>query len=127
MIKESPVICAPPKKNKLEAAIWAPDEVALALEHMEKMADTFMHLAVHMVFICCSMRNGEAVALTKGYIELDKSRIKINKTLQRVRRKEFEDMPKDDLIFVFSYKEPDSNSVLILKNQKRIPANGMFL
>lgn len=36
MIKESPVVCAPPKKNKVEAAIWAPDEVALALEHMEK-------------------------------------------------------------------------------------------
>ena len=117
MIKESPVVCAPPKKNKVEAAIWAPDEVALALEHMEKKADTFMHLAVHMAFIC-SMRNGEAVALTKDCIEFDKNRIKINKTLQRVRRREFEDMPKDDLIFVFPDKEPDSNSVLILKKPK---------
>lgn len=58
------------------------------------MADTFMNLAVHMAFIC-SMRNGEAVALKKDCIEFDKNRIKINKTLQRVRRREFEDMPKD--------------------------------
>ena len=117
MLKENPVVCEAPKKNKVETEIWAPEEIMIALERMEKKEHAILHLAVHMAFVG-SMRNGETMALTQDCIDFNKNRIKISKTMQRVKRKALEAMPKGDLIFVFPEKNPNSNSVLILKKTK---------
>ncbi len=116
-VKESPVICEAPKRAKTEKAIWSSAETNEALRIMEKQGDKFMHAAVHAAF-ACTLRNGETVAIMKDCIEFDKHRIKIEKTLQRVNRKAFNDMPKDEVFFVFPDKVKDSNSVLILKTPK---------
>jgi len=116
-IKESPVICEAPKRAKKERAIWSSAETNEALRIMEEQGDKFMHAAVHTAF-ACTLRNGETVALMRDCIEFDKHRIKIDKTLQRVNRKAFEEMPKDEVFFIFPDKVEGANSLLILKTPK---------
>lgn len=116
-IKESPVICEAPKRAKNEKAIWSSAETNEALRIMEKQGDKFLHAAVHAAF-ACTLRNGETVALMKDCIEFDKHRIKVEKTLQRVNRKAFEEMPKDEVFKVFPDKVKGSKSILILKTPK---------
>lgn len=116
-IKENPVICEAPKRAKNEKTIWSSAETSEALRIMEERGDKFMHAAVHTAF-ACTLRNGETVALTEDCIDFNKHQIKVDKTLQRVNRKAFDEMPKDEVFKVFPDKVEGSNSILILKTPK---------
>lgn len=99
------------RKNK---TVWDAETFKLALTDID---DPLLHLAVHIAFIC-SLRIGEAMAITWDCVNLDKKNVHINKTLQRVSKEALALLPKDNLIFIFPPKMEDKKSVLILKNPK---------
>ena len=114
-IEENPVICNKPEPAKEKRKTWSKKYVQLALQDMED--EPLLHLMVHNAFIC-SLRNGENMGITLDCIDLERNCITINKTIQRVERKALEAISKDELIYVFPVKNPESKSVLVLKNPK---------
>ena len=116
-IRENPVMCDPPKKRKVEKSIWTSEETLEALRIMEKQGEPFLHAAVHTAF-ACTLRNGETVAIKEDCVDFESHRLRIDKTLQRVNRQVYEEMPKDDVYYEFPDKVADSKSVLILKSPK---------
>ena len=118
IIRNTPIKCDAPKKNKPKVVIWTPKIVSEALSDMQKESKYhLLRLALHTSFIATS-RNGETVGLTWDCIEFDNDRLVIDKTLQRINKKAFEFLPKDDLIFVFPEKLQSSKSILVLKEPK---------
>lgn len=114
-LDQSPVVCDAPKKSKTEKNIWTPEMVRSALDDIEHEQ---LHLAIHLAFIC-SLRNGEAMALTWDDVDFDNLCIHIRKTLQRATRDAINLIPKDDLMFQFPpHVAGDKKSILVLKKTK---------
>lgn len=114
VISSNPVVCEPPPRSTTETATWDIDTLRMALDMME---DKILHLAVHLSFVC-SLRIGEAMALSWDDVDLDKKEIHIRKTLQRVDKKALEELPGDSLYFMFPPKQIEKKSVLVLKKTK---------
>lgn len=118
IIRSTPIKCDAPKKNKPKVVIWTPKMLSEALSDMQAESKWYLlRLALHTSFIATT-RNGETVGLTWDCIDFDNDRLDVDKTLQRINKKAFEFLPKDDLIFVFPEKNPGSNSILVLKEPK---------
>ena len=114
VIPSNPVVCDPPPRSTTETATWDIDTLRMALDMME---DEILHLAVHLSFVC-SLRIGEAMALSWDDVNLEKKEIYIRKTLQRVDKKALEELPGDSLYFMFPPKQLEKKSVLVLKKPK---------
>lgn len=114
IINSNPVVCDPPKRSTEETASWDIDTLRAALDMIE---DDILHLAVHMAFVC-SLRIGEAMALSWDDVDFGKKEIHIRKTLQRVSKQALEDLPNESLYFTFPPKQLDKKSVLIVKKPK---------
>ena len=117
VIEENPVVCERPKKARSSRKAWTKNQVKLALENIDK---PLLKLSVHTAFFC-SLRNGEAMAITLDCIDFEDGKngsITINKTLQRVSKKALKEIPPDELLFVFPSQKEDGKSVLILKEPK---------
>ena len=114
ILSENPVTCKKPTRAKVDTTIWDVNEVQTALHDITHEQ---LHLAVHLSFIC-SLRVGEALALTWDCINIDKSIISINKTLQRTTKDSINLLPNDNLNYMFPSRTADSKSVLILKSPK---------
>ena len=118
IIRSSPIKCDAPKKNKPKVVIWTPKMLSGALSDMKTESKWYLlRLALHTSFIATT-RNGETVGLTWDCLDFDNDRLEVDKTLQRINKKAFEFLPKDDLIFVFPEKNPGSKSILVLKEPK---------
>lgn len=114
IINSNPVVCDPPKRSTEETASWDIDTLRAALDIIE---DDILHLAVHMAFVC-SLRIGEAMALSWDDVDFEKKEIHIRKTLQRVSKQALEELPSESLYFTFPPKQLDKKSVLIVKKPK---------
>ncbi len=114
IINSNPVVCDPPKRSTEETASWDIDTLRSALDMIE---DDILHLAVHMAFVC-SLRIGEAMALSWDDVDFVKKEIHIRKTLQRVSKQALEELPSESLYFTFPPKQLDKKSVLIVKKPK---------
>lgn len=114
-VEESPVKCAPPKRNDPHMNIWAAEDVHSALEQMEE--NPILHLAIHMAFIC-SLRIGELLAITLDDIDLDDRSISITKTLQRANKEAMDLLVHNEIYTVFEEKIPGCNTALIIKPPK---------
>ncbi len=86
----------------------------LALPHIE---DKQLHLLIHLSFMC-SLRPGEALALTWDCVDFENNSILINKTIQRAYKDALESLSNDTLIHVFGSIDPKAKSTLILKTPK---------
>jgi integrase len=113
-IKSNPILIPAPSKNKANRSIW---DGATVREVLSNISHRQLHLAVHLSFIC-SLRIGEAMALTWDCVDFENNMIKINKTIQRVTKEALEQVPSEQLIKAFSPKIEDKKSVLILKKPK---------
>jgi len=115
IIESNPVPHKRPKKQKKnKRKAWTKGMMLAALDDIEH---PMLHLAVHIAFVC-SMRNGEVMALTWDSIDFDNMKIRVDKTLQRVRKTALAEIPDDELIRVFPEKVADAKSVLVLKLPK---------
>jgi integrase len=114
MLKESPVKCRAPSKQKSKRRAW---DVRLVRAILDDIEHKQLHLAVHLAFIC-SLRIGEVVGLTWDCVDFNEGKIHINKIVQRASKESLEAIPPTQLIKVFEAKTPDKKSVLILKNPK---------
>ena len=114
IINSNPVVCDPPKRSTKETASWDIDTLRAALDMIE---DDILHLAVHMAFVC-SLRIGEAMALSWDDVDFVKKEIHIRKTLQRVSKQALDELPTESLYFTFPPKQLDKKSVLIVKKPK---------
>jgi integrase len=114
MLKENPVKCKAPSKQKSKRRAW---DVSLVRAILEDIEHKQLHLAVHLSFIC-SLRIGEVVGLTWDCVDFNEKKIRINKIVQRVSREALEAVPPTQLKKIFEAKIPDKKSVLILKNPK---------
>lgn len=114
IITSNPVTCDPPPRSTEETAVWDIDTLRTALDMIE---DELLHLAVHMAFVC-SLRIGEAMALSWDDVDFNKKEIHIRKTLQRVSKQALEELPGESLYFTFPPKQIDKKSVLVVKKPK---------
>lgn len=117
IIEDNPVKCERPKKAKNKRKAWSKNEMRAALEDIQK---PLLRLSVHTAFFC-SLRNGETMGITMDCIDFDDGdfgSIVVNKTLQRVSKKALEEIPPDELMFVFPEQQDGKKSVLILKQPK---------
>jgi integrase len=114
VIDENPVKIEKPEADEHESAFWESDMIRLALENM---SDGCLRLMVHIAS-AHTCRNGEICGLTWDTINFEKGTLLINKTLQRVKKKAFEQLPPKEVFRIFPNKVKNSETVLILKTPK---------
>ena len=114
-IEENPVkVSRPQRDDPPETEIWDLPMIKTALANI---SDAQLHLAVHIA-AALTCRNGEVCGITWSSIDFDKGMLKIDKTIQRISKSAFSQLPKKDVFKVFPNKEGDSKSMLVLKTPK---------
>ena len=107
-----------PKKSTQERTIWTVEEVRAALDSMD---DPILHLAVHLTLVG-ALREGEIVGLTPEDLDFDAAdgigTFRINKSMQRVRKKALNQVDDGYINKVFPDKLERSTTSLILKSTK---------
>lgn len=115
VIEKTPVTMQKPADDiEGEISIWDDDTTAIALHSIDS---PLLHLAVHIGLFTTS-REGEIVGLTLDKILLDDLKIKVNVTMQRMDKKEMEELNPQDIVRVFPQKMQGSKSFLVLKATK---------
>jgi integrase len=114
-IETNPVICDAPKANKPDRTIWDEDTFMNALDEITD--NDILHLAVHIAF-ACSLRVGEVMGLTWDCVDLERKEIYINKGILRVSKEALNELPKDEIIFIFPETIKNSKSLLVLSKPK---------
>jgi integrase len=105
IIDENPVKIDKPKADEYEVAFWEPDMIKLALENM---SDERLRLMVHIAS-AHTCRNGEVCGLTWDSVDFEKGVLLIGKTLQRVKKREFEQLPPKEVFGYFRTKSTIQN------------------
>jgi hypothetical protein len=96
------------------AGIWDLQMISTALNNI---SDEVLRLMVHMA-AAHTCRNGELCGLTWSSLHLEKGAMKIDKTLKRISKKSFDELPSEDIFEVFPNSKADSKSVMVLKKPK---------
>ena len=104
----------PPPVYSKERDSWSSEHVKKILEDIR---DPFLHLLVHLTFIC-SLRVGEAAGLSVENIDLLEGSVWIRQELLRVTDAALNAIPKEDIFHVFPKQVPSSKSSLVLKKPK---------
>lgn len=108
---------ARPAKNSKKRQAWSGRQCGIAMQKMQQDGKHLLHVIFHTIF-ACTLRNGEAMAITLDCINLKTGRLTINKTLQRVTKEALKKLPDDELLYVYPEKKKNSKMVLILKDPK---------
>ena len=112
----------PPKHEYAKRQIWTAEEISKALEVCE---DPKVSIAIQLSF-ACSLRLGEVLGLqwknvfiSDEDIENDNAHIVIDQQLQRLRKKEIEDLKiRDDIIFKFPPVTGNENLLTVMALRK---------
>ncbi len=116
-ITEVPKFQRPSVKTE-KRAFWMPETVFNALEQMEESEENdFVHLCVHLAFIC-SLRAGETSGILIKDINLSGQSIYIQQEIQRCSDEALARLPKSDVIFVFPKQKSDAQTSLVAKGLK---------
>ena len=116
-ITEAPKFKRPSVKTE-KRAFWMPETVFNALERMDESEEhDFVHLCVHLAFIC-SLRAGETAGVLIKDIDLNSQSIFIQQEIQRCSDEALERLPKSDVIFVFPKQKSNAASSLVVKGLK---------
>lgn len=116
LIRESPMPNDAPKRNTdYERSFWSDELMSRALHELE--GHRLLHLSVHCAFVG-ALRVGETAGITTDCIDLEHSRIYIDKTLQRVYKSALKAIKSDQLIKVFPTVMEGKKTCLILKAPK---------
>jgi integrase len=125
VIEENPVTLEKPSKDKdldifanwddIETSgIW---DLQMMLSALHNISDEMLHLMVHIAS-AHTCRNGELCGLAWDCVHLDKGGIMIKRTLQRISKKSFDELPAGDVFKIFPNKNEGSGSILVLKRPK---------
>ena len=118
VIEQNPVTISKPERDKQTAedyVIWIPEMISIALTNIK---DRQLNLMIQLAGLL-TCRNGEVCGLTLDKLSLgDKKAIKIDQTMQRINKEDFERLPKREVFRVFPSKVGDSGSCLVLKTPK---------
>ena len=116
-ITEIPKFKRPSVKTQ-KRAFWMPEVVLDSLERMsESDENDFLHLSVHLAFIC-SLRSGEAAGVLIGDIDLGSRSVLIQQEIQRCTDEALERLPKSDVISVFPKQKSKAHTSLVVKGLK---------
>ena len=116
-ITEVPKIKRPSVKTE-KRAFWMPETVFNALEKMnESEENDFVHLCVHLAFIC-SLRAGETAGILINDIDLINQSVFIQQEIQRCSDEALEKLPKSDVLFVFPKQKSTAKTSLVAKGLK---------
>ena len=116
-ITEVPKIQRPSVKTE-KRAFWMPETVFNALEKMDESDENdFVHLCVHLAFIC-SLRAGETAGILVKDIDLNNQSVFIQQEIQRCTDEALEKLPKSDVIFVFPKQKSGAKTSLVAKGLK---------
>jgi integrase len=116
-ITEIPKIKRPSVKTE-KRAFWMPETVFNTLEKMSESAENdFVHLCVHLAFIC-SLRAGETAGILVNDIDLRNQSVFIKQEIQRCTDEALERLPKSDVVFVFPKQKSNAKTSLVVKGLK---------
>ena len=115
LIEENPVtLDKPASGDKDDIVIWDLNMILLALENI---SDAQLHLMVHIA-AALTCRNGEVCGLTWDCVNLNDGVMKIDKTIQRISKKSFKQLPQKEVYRIFPDKTENAKSILVLKTPK---------
>ena len=127
MIAKNPVMnVSLPKVEYNKRQIWDAKTMAKALELCD---DEILSLAINLSFACC-LRIGEMLGLTWDCVDISDKAIKeneayiyINKELQRISNKSYEELGNKDIILFFPSQYSTQSTSLVLKKPKTQTSN----
>ena len=127
MIAKNPVMNVTlPKVEYNKRQIWDAKTMAKALELCD---DEILSLAINLSFACC-LRIGEMLGLTWDCVNISDKAIKenegyiyINKELQRISNKSYEELGNKDIILFFPSQYSTQSTSLVLKKPKTQTSN----
>jgi len=115
LIEKNPVKMDKPRRDESDdTAVWDLNMITTALNHIQ---DNQLRLMVHIA-AALTCRNGEVCGLTWEMLNLDDGMMKIEKTMQRVNKKDLELLSTKEVFLVFPNAKDSSKSMLILKTPK---------
>lgn len=115
VIESNPVKLDKPERDEVEdMTVW---DLEMTVTALARIKHEQLHLMVHIAS-AHTCRNGEICGLTWDVIDVDKGLMKIDKTMQRVNKKAFNQLPKKEVFRIFPNKVGDSKSFLVLKTPK---------
>jgi len=115
LIEENPVALKKPvRDDNGDMVIWDLNMTVVALANITHEQ---LHLMVHIAS-AHTCRNGELCGLTWDVVNLDNGMLKIDKTIQRVDKKAFEQLPQKEVFRIFPGKVDNTKSLVILKTPK---------
>ena len=116
-ITEVPKFKRPSVKTE-KRGFWMPETVFNTLEQMKDSVDNeFLHLCVHLAFIC-SLRAGETAGILTKSVNLNAQSIYIQQEIQRCSDDALKNLPKSDVAFVFPKQKSNATSSLVAKGLK---------
>ena len=115
LIEENPVkMLKPQREENDDMTIW---DLNMIVSALASISHDKLHLMVHIAS-AHTCRNGEICGLTWDSVDFDKGLLKIDKTMQRINKKAFGQLPKKEVFQVFPNKVDTSKSILVLKTPK---------
>jgi integrase len=124
LIRENPVKTKKPRKGKGSEIIWTVEEFHRAIYDMQKMSETpYMEYMLQLAMICYVsfydvLRIGECVAITTDSLDFENKTVRIDKTMQRMKKQSVDAIAPESILYVFPEKQADSTSFLALKTPK---------
>lgn len=116
-ITEVPKFNRPSVKTE-KRAFWMPETVFNSLEQMLELEENeFLHLCVHLAFIG-SLRAGETAGILIKDIDLKNQSVYLHQEIQRCSDDALENLPKNDVVFVFPKQKKNATSSLVAKGLK---------